>query len=144
MKRVINRAQRLVFVILLFAGAGGAVFAQETAVIDGVVTDESGGALPGATVTVKNMETGTERTVVTDGSGRYRFPALPPGRYSLKTEIQGFAAEERRDIVLTIGLSARQDFQIKAIYEAAYAGTHWIATYIVDYLVSANRAPATD
>lgn len=113
MTRVIRRAHYLAFALLLVAGAPGLVSAQESAVIDGVVVDESGGALPGATVTVKNMETGTERTVVTDGSGRYRFPALPPGRYSVKTEIQGFAVEERRDIVLTIGLSARQDFQMK-------------------------------
>jgi hypothetical protein len=102
----------LLAVTLLCSQAAWA-WAQNTGLIEGVVTDESHAALPGVTITLKNVETGTERTAVTDGEGRYRLPALPPGTYTLRAELQGFATEERRNVVLTIGLAVRHDFTLK-------------------------------
>lgn len=113
MRRLSDAAGRVALAFAFVCGLAAAAWAQNTGVIQGVVIDESGGALPGATLTLKNAETGTERTAVADSEGRYRFPALPPGVYSLKTDIQGFAAEERRNIVLTIGLEVRQDFKLR-------------------------------
>ena len=55
------------------------VLAQSTAVLQGTVTDPSGGALKDAKVTVKNIATGQERTVQTDEQGNYTFSALPAG-----------------------------------------------------------------
>lgn len=87
--------------------------AQTGALIDGTIKDEQGAVVPGATLTLRNQETGFERTSVSEAAGRYRFPALPPGRYTLKAELQGFATEEVRDMVLTIGLELRRDFTLK-------------------------------
>ena len=62
--------------------------------IEGTVLDEQGGVLPGVTVTLRNEATGVQRVAVTEADGRYRFPALGPGRYSLRAELSGFAVQE--------------------------------------------------
>ena len=68
-------------------------FAQSQAAngaIEGTVSDSSGGVLPGVTVTVTNVDTGTERTVITNEKGLYRAPLLPLGNYQVVAELQGF------------------------------------------------------
>ena len=55
----------------------------QNAQITGSVKDSSGAIIPGATVTARNVDTGLTRVAVTDGSGEYRLPSLPPGRYSI-------------------------------------------------------------
>ena len=88
-------------------------FAQGTGQIEGVVRDEQGGVLPGATLSLRNADSGVTRTVTSESDGRYVFPALLPGRYVLRTELSGFAAQEVRDAVITIGLELRRDFTLK-------------------------------
>src|SRR5215210_1275828 len=80
------------------------------AVITGIVTDAQGGVLPGVTITVRNAESGVTRTIITETNGRYRLGGLPPGRYNLMAELQGFAAIDVRDITLTLGLEYPRDF----------------------------------
>ena len=75
--------------------------------------DEQGGVLPGATISLRNEESGVTRTVTSEPDGRYAFPALLPGRYMLRTELSGFAAQQVRDVVITIGLELRRDFTLK-------------------------------
>ena len=87
--------------------------AQSGAALEGVVKDEQSGVLPGATLTLRNVETGFERTQTSGADGRYRFQALQPGTYRLKVELQGFAAQEVREIVLTIGLEMHRDFVMR-------------------------------
>src|SRR5215471_1912812 len=89
------------------------VAAQSGASVDGVVKDEQGGVLPGVTVAIRNIENGFERVQVSESDGRYRFLSLQPGTYVLKAELQGFASQEVRDIVLTIGLEVRRDFTMR-------------------------------
>jgi hypothetical protein len=113
MRQRIVRGGRILLLALVLCGLAGQAIAQNTAIIEGSVSDSSGGVLPGATVVLRNLETGVERVLVTDAEGRYRFPALQPGTYSVKCEMQGFAFEERRDIIITIGLQVRQDFSLK-------------------------------
>lgn len=85
----------------------GIGFAQSTgATLQGGVTDEQGGALPGATVTITNIETGQVRTAATDAQGWYRAPALPPGRYELRAELPGFVRQVRAGLTLTVGQEA--------------------------------------
>ena len=63
----------------------------QTASLTGTVTDSSGAVLPGVTVTAASEAVlGGSRTTVTDENGVYRFPALPPGTYSVKVELSGF------------------------------------------------------
>jgi hypothetical protein len=113
MSRRLHVALRLGLVFALVAGAGAGLLAQNTGVIEGIIADASGGVLPGVSVTLKNAETGTERSTIADADGRYRFPALQPGNYTVRAELAGFASEERRGVVLTIGLEVRQDFTLK-------------------------------
>jgi Carboxypeptidase regulatory-like domain/TonB dependent receptor len=98
---------------ILFVASPRMASAQTGAAIEGTVKDDQGGVLPGASLNVRNQDTGFERTSVTGTDGRYRFAALVPGRYTLKAELQGFASEQVRDIELTIGLELRRDFVLK-------------------------------
>src|SRR3954469_2181556 len=91
---------------------GSTAFAQN-AQITGTVKDSSGGVIPGATVTARNAENGLTRVGVTDGSGEFRLPSLPPGRYSVSTELSGFSTETRPDITLIIDQTAIINFALK-------------------------------
>jgi hypothetical protein len=87
-------------------------FAQN-AQVTGTLKDASGGVLPGATVTARNEETGLTRTAVSEGLGEYRVPALPPGRYTVSVDLQGFTTENRQNLVLVIDQTAVLDFVLK-------------------------------
>ena len=67
-----------VAVLILSAAIGVSSASAQNAQITGVVKDEQGAVLPGATVTLRNVETGFERSVVTESDGRYRIQALQP------------------------------------------------------------------
>jgi outer membrane receptor protein involved in Fe transport len=98
----------------LAIAAGSALSAQGgSAQISGVVRDEQGGVLPGVAVTLRNQDTGVTRTATTEADGRYRFPALAPGRYTLRSELSGFATVEAPDLTVTIGLDLTRDLGMK-------------------------------
>src|SRR5437870_3396248 len=71
--------------------------------ISGVVSDESGAALPGVEVQVTQTDTGATRFVVTDERGEYVLANLPIGPYKLEAKLQGFSSYERTGITLTVG-----------------------------------------
>ena len=99
----------------------GSAIAQTTnGVINGVVSDAQGGVLPGVTVTVRNVDTGFTRTVVTEDDGRYRHAALPPGRYTLRAELQGFGPVEVTEITVTIGTELLRSvtMQVQGVQES--------------------------
>src|SRR5688572_22903057 len=99
MKRLSRLFAIGVFGLLLTASA----YAQiSTAQLAGKVTDESGAVLPGATVTVTQIETGAERSVVTDGEGAYLVSNLSPGPYRLEVSLQGFRTYAQTGIVLQV------------------------------------------
>jgi len=91
--------------VLLLAGPALAQVAD--GVIEVVVLDETGARLPGVTVTVKKPDTGFERVMTTAGNGTARVPALPPGTYEVRFDLQGFASAVREDVVLRVGQTAR-------------------------------------
>jgi len=74
--------------------------------IEGIVRDTTGAALPGVTVTVTNMDTGTARTSMTNDEGVYRAILLPLGRYRVVAELQGFKTFEQQGITLSAGQTA--------------------------------------
>jgi hypothetical protein len=92
---------------LLFVALPSLASAQ-TADIVGRVTDNTGGVLPGATVTVENTGTRDVRTAVTSDTGDYVFTLLPIGTYTVRIELQGFSAFSSR-AVLTGGDRIRVD-----------------------------------
>ncbi len=83
-----------------------------TAAFHGIVRDQTGGVAPGASVTAKHLESGRERTVQTDASGRYLLTQMPVGAYELKAELSGFQQEVRRGVELAIGENAAVDFTL--------------------------------
>src|SRR5712671_3653659 len=89
--------------IALLASAARGSAQGTTGSISGFVTDDTGGALPGATVTVRHVETDQKRVLVTDGAGRYRAQQLAPGKYEVTIELQGFRAARVTDLTLTVG-----------------------------------------
>ncbi len=84
-----------------------------TGSISGSVVDESKSVLPGVTITVTNVGTGLERVQVSDTDGRYRVLDLPPGQYTVKAEISGFAPVLRSDLTVAIGRDLLADIEMK-------------------------------
>src|SRR6476661_2412162 len=91
----------------------GVVSAQERfGVLQGRVTDQQNAPLPGVTVSVRNLQSGEERTFVTDGNGQYVAPDLNPGRYSVTFQLSGFSKIERPDISVQLGRTFTVDTQL--------------------------------
>jgi hypothetical protein len=86
--------------------------AQSTATLRGTVTDAQGAALPGANITVRNQDTGEERTAVSDRDGDYRIPALPPGRYQLEARLDKFQTQVIKDLRLEVAQVAVQNVKL--------------------------------
>jgi len=105
-------------VLILAVGLGiglmpPAAFAQQgTAALQGAITDSSGGALPGATVTARNLDTGVPRVAVTDDAGRFRMVALPAGAYDVHAELSGFQSAVRSSVRLPVGAEISVDLQL--------------------------------
>jgi len=107
-----TRTMRALGATLFAVFVAAAAFAAETATVIGRVTDPSGGALPGAIVTARNVDTGITRTVTTAADGTYRIPALAPGRYEFTTELAGFATAKRTGVNLNLGAEAQLDVSL--------------------------------
>jgi len=111
MKGNMKNMVKALALLLLVAIAVPAAAQSLTGVITGTVKDEQGGALPGVTVTLES-KTGT-KTTTTDASGSYRFVALDPGTYSVQTQMSGFSAQRRDNVVVNVGKDAPVDFSLK-------------------------------
>jgi Carboxypeptidase regulatory-like domain len=77
-----------------------------TGAINGRVTDNTGAVLPGVTVTITSESLMGNRTAVTNPEGQYRFPAVPPGDYSLSYDLAGFGTVKREGIRVGLGFTA--------------------------------------
>ncbi|RMG50499.1 MAG: TonB-dependent receptor [Acidobacteria bacterium] len=104
----------ILLVSLLVGWATPPAIAQvTTGTISGTVTDERGAVLPGVSVTITHVATGTTRTLTTDDHGRYRAPRLPVGEYEIRATHEGFQSAIRRNIVLTLGREVVVDIVMK-------------------------------
>ena len=90
--------RRALLCLALLAAAVPASAQLTRGIISGVVTDSGGGVLPGATVTITNQDTGVVRATTSNDSGVFRAPALEPGTYQVRAELQGFRTFDARDI----------------------------------------------
>ncbi len=98
------------FVFLLAAGSVPA-FAQgggasSTGSITGEVTDDSGGVLPGVTVTATSASLIGQQVATTGAEGKFRFPSVPPGEYKIVFELPGFTSVVRDGIRVGLGFQA--------------------------------------
>src|SRR5262245_57535569 len=87
-------------------------FAQTLGTITGEVKDGTGAVLPGATVTVVNTATNATRSTVSNQVGLYDLPALPPGPYTVKSELDGFRSASR-DVTVQVQQTVRVDFAME-------------------------------
>ena len=106
------RGLMTVLFVLYLASIAGAQGQAVNGVIEGTVTDESGGVLPGVVVTMTNVDTGETRSVVTNDRGVYRAPLLPLGAYRVAAELQGFKKHEQAGISLSAGQVAVVDVKL--------------------------------
>src|SRR3954447_13261220 len=81
--------------------------------ISGAVTDDAGGVLPGVTITAVNTATGLTRTSVSNTFGHYDVPLLPPGNYSVSSELTGFQPFKYPAIVVNVGTQSTVNFKLK-------------------------------
>ena len=103
--------------LLLLAGCVWGLTAQaqlSTATMFGTVTDSTGAAVPGATVTITQTDTHTVRTIKTGNDGAYRADFLPVGPYKISVAAQGFKTLERTGITLTVTEEAHVDLPLSA------------------------------
>jgi hypothetical protein len=102
----------LVFGLSILSSAP--LFAQGTAGrIMGTVTDQSGGAIAGATIIVTDVDRNNPRTLTTDQTGEYNAPNLLPGNYKVRAEAKGFKAFERSGVVLEVNGEIRVDLTMQ-------------------------------
>jgi hypothetical protein len=104
-----------IFVGLFHFLLPAATFSQgeTTSAIVGQVSDASGAAVPSATVTVTNKEIGLKRSASTDDSGRFNFPQLKPGAYTVKVEATGFEPQQNDAVSAALGQKQTVDFRLK-------------------------------
>jgi hypothetical protein len=79
----------------------------------GAVTDQTGGVIAGATVTVLDVDRGISRTLTTDDAGEYNAPNLVPGKYTVRAEAKGFKTVERQNVILEVGKEPRVDLSLQ-------------------------------
>ncbi|HTA78418.1 MAG TPA: carboxypeptidase-like regulatory domain-containing protein, partial [Terracidiphilus sp.] len=99
-----------VFALLFFAGALAAQAQVVGGSISGTVHDASGAALSGATVVVRQIETGASRTLTTDAEGRFSAPSVPVGEYTVSAAHDGFETQRQTGITLTVAQSLPLNF----------------------------------
>jgi hypothetical protein len=100
-------------VVVLSLGSVPASAQLTTGTIEGTVADQTGGFLPGAEVTIKNVETGLVRTVFTSDRGRFEAPNLPVGEYEVTVSLSGFTTSVRRGIDLAVGRTVLLTFSLQ-------------------------------
>ena len=99
---------------------GSAIAQEVSAGITGRVTDPSGSSIVNAKVNAKDLDRGTDWPTVSNQDGIYAFPRVPPGRYELKVEAQGFKTYINPEVALEVNQRARVDvaMQVGAISES--------------------------
>ncbi len=93
-------------------GAAPAFAQFDRGQISGVIKDQTGGVMPGVTVTATQVATQTAHTTVTDASGFYTFPNLSAGRYNISAELQGFKKAVKEGVQLDATGSLTMDFSL--------------------------------
>src|ERR1700688_3860248 len=103
------------FAVAILTSTSGNAFAQTggTGIVVGTVTDPSGAAVPGATVTLIDAATNSERITTTNDTGRYDFPNVPPGKYNLTISKGGFRAGKFVNQSVAVGESRTLDAKLE-------------------------------
>ena len=106
---------KLCQLFVLFLALTGSAFAQSQATtgnIEGRILDPKDAAVPGASITATNQQTGLEKTATSDDQGLFTISFLAPGAYTVRANASGFAQTEVRDIAVTVGGKAPLDVRL--------------------------------
>ena len=103
----------LVLILLLLTPAYLYSQGETTSAIVGQVMDATGAAVPTAHVSITNLETGLQRNATTDDQGRFDFPQLKPGTYSVKVTAGGFDPQQNDNVVSGLGQKQSINFTLK-------------------------------
>jgi outer membrane receptor protein involved in Fe transport len=106
-------AAPLLFLATAVSFSTSLALAQSTGTIQGTVVDATGAAVPGATVAVRSMGTGQQRTTSTDAAGVYFVPSLPVGTYRVDVKSPGMQPMAATNLELSVGSTVKQDFALK-------------------------------
>jgi Carboxypeptidase regulatory-like domain len=110
-------------VVLLFSGN---VLAQELATLKVTVNDQTGAVIPGATVGIKNVETGVNRSDVTESHGLSAISGIPPGKYELTVTAKGFASRnlpvslfvgQTASLTVSLGVTVKEEVQVQDVIQ---------------------------
>src|SRR5271154_5141464 len=116
-KAVVPYAMKVLFyamsIVMASALLVATVSAQGDSSLWGSVTDASNAGVPGSTVLIRNMETGSERSLLPDESGRFNAAALPVGHYEIAASKKDFQTAYRSSVSLAVGQRAEVDFQLR-------------------------------
>ena len=85
----------IILVLVTYFSTGGSLAQTSLGAVKGAVTDSSGAVVPGAGITLKNVDTNQTREAVSNDVGFYAFPSVPAGNYTLTAEMQGFSKLRR-------------------------------------------------
>src|SRR5579863_8617075 len=108
----------LALTALMLAGiAPRTAKAQNVGTIRGMVTDPSAAVVPNAKVVATGN--GVTRTVTSDGQGRYSLPNIPPGKYTIRADAQGFVTFIKPDLDVPAGQASSLDISLQIAAEAA-------------------------
>src|SRR5438128_1672139 len=104
----------LMLIAAVLVGAGGALLAQTAAAsLSGIVTDPSDAVVASAAVKLVNLDTNVAQTTLTNATGLYSFPSVPPGRYRVSANQRGFKESVKPDLVLYVGDAVSQNFALE-------------------------------
>lgn len=116
--------------LVTFFSTGGGLAQTSLAGLKGVVTDSSGAVVPGAELSLKNVDTNSTRTGLSNDIGLFAFPSVPPGNYSLTAEMNGFS-KFQTNLVLRVGQDATINIRL-TVGEAAFEVTVADSTPVVE------------
>src|SRR5438876_2672108 len=140
--RVFVAGLLVMFLAALLASPGRA---QAEASLGGFVTDASGAGIAGAEVKIKNLETGAERSLVTDEAGRFNAPSLVVGRYEIAASKPGFRTDTRTAVTLVVGQREELNLTLhigdvhQSVEVPAYSGIIAVTTEDSSGLVGARQ-----
>lgn len=103
--------KNILLTLALFLAAPA--FAQTLGEITGHVSDSSGAAIPGATITLTNISNNASRSTISTDSGDYTFPSVPPGFYTLRTEHAGFKTATTKNLEVQVQQTVRVDISME-------------------------------
>jgi hypothetical protein len=111
--RIILTGSVFAGLLLSLSPIGALAQGETTSAIVGQVTDATSAAIPRATVTITNRENALQRSSKTDEEGRFNFPQLKPGTYSVRAEAEGFDRQQNDNVVSGLGQKQTVNFTLK-------------------------------